>query len=166
MKIYVNVKMKTEFIYDLLLFHTYSRLSGFLVNLLGLMVIMAGGFLLKRGEIRLLQTFLYLACGLAVLCFTPFCLKLQARKLMRQPRYGSSIVYGFDEHGIEETVGDSVNFYTWNHVERAVSTPKDIAFYTNEASALVLPKESFGNNFIPIMKLVTGNMTGDQIFIR
>ena len=56
MKIYVNVRMKTEFIYDLLLFHTYSKLSGFLVNLLGLMVIMAGGFLLKRGEIQLFQT--------------------------------------------------------------------------------------------------------------
>lgn len=166
MKIYVNVRMKTEFIYDLLLFHTYSKLSGFLVNLLGLMVIMAGGFLLKRGEIQLFQTFLYLACGLVILCFTPFSLKLQARKMMRQPRYNSDIVYGFDENGIEETIGCSVNFYAWNHVKKAVSTPKDIAFYTNETSALVLPKESFGNNFMPVMKLVTGNMTMDQIFIR
>lgn len=39
MKVYVKVRMKAEFIYDLLLFHTYSELSGFLVNLLGLAVI-------------------------------------------------------------------------------------------------------------------------------
>ena len=52
MKVYVKVRMKAEFIYDLLLFHTYSRLSGFLVNLLGLAVIITGGFLLRNQTIQ------------------------------------------------------------------------------------------------------------------
>ncbi len=38
----IEVTMRAEHIYDLLLFHTYSRLSGFLVNVLGLAVIVAG----------------------------------------------------------------------------------------------------------------------------
>ncbi|MFQ9704757.1 MAG: hypothetical protein ACLR0U_27750 [Enterocloster clostridioformis] len=57
MKVYVKVRMKAEFIYDLLLFHTYSRLSGFLVNLLGLAVIITGGFLLRNQTIQLRQAF-------------------------------------------------------------------------------------------------------------
>ena len=47
MKVAVEVKMKAEYIYDLLLFHTYSKLSGFMINLMGLTVIIIGGWRLK-----------------------------------------------------------------------------------------------------------------------
>ena len=67
MKVYVKVRMKAEFIYDLLLFHTYSRLSGFLVNLLGLAVIITGGFLLRNQTIQLCQAFVYIAVGVMIL---------------------------------------------------------------------------------------------------
>lgn len=78
MKVYVKVRMKAEFIYDLLLFNTYSRLSGFLVNLLGLAVIITGGFLLRNQTIQLHQAFVYIAVGVMILMFTPINLRLQA----------------------------------------------------------------------------------------
>lgn len=166
MKIYIQVKMKAEFIYDLLLFHTYSKLSGFLINLLGLSVIMAGGFLLKKGEINITQSLLYLTGGLFILCFTPINLRLQAKKMMSQSRYSYQIMYGFHKDGIEESIGKTINSYSWENVEKVISTPKDIAFYIKETSALVLPKESFGDEFIPVMNLIIHNIRRDRIFIR
>lgn len=166
MKVYVKVRMRAEFIYDLLLFHTYSRLSGFLVNLLGLAVIITGGFLLRNQTIQLQQAFVYVWGGVMILMFTPITLRLQARRMMGQPRYGSEIQYGFDENGIEERLGEQISTYGWDTVHKAVSTPKDIAFYIEESSALVLPKECFGENFMPVMKLVVSNMTRDRIYIR
>ena len=133
MKVYVKVRMKAEFIYDLLLFHTYSRLSGFLVNLLGLAVIITGGFLLRNQTIQLCQAFVYIAVGVMILMFTPINLRLQAGRMMGQPRYDSEIQYGFDENGIEEKMGEQVRTYGWNTVQKAVSTPKDIAFYIEES---------------------------------
>ena len=166
MKVYVKVRMKAEFIYDLLLFHTYSRLSGFLVNLLGLAVIITGGFLLRNQTIQLNQAFVYVAGGMMILLFTPINLRLQAARMMGQPRYDSEIQYGFDENGIEERLGEQVRTYGWDRVQKAVSTPKDIAFYIEESSALVLPKESFGENFMPVMKLVASSLSRDRIYIR
>ena len=88
--------MKAEFIYDLLLFHTYSRLSGFLVNLLGLAVIITGGFLLRNQTIQLCQAFVYIAVGVMILMFTPINLRLQAGRMMGQPgmipRYSTDLM--------------------------------------------------------------------------
>lgn len=90
--------------------------------------------------------------GMMILLFTPINLRLQAARMMGQPRYDSEIQYGFDENGIEERLGEQVRTYGWDRVQKAVSTPKDIAFYIEESSALVLPKESFGENFMPRLK--------------
>lgn len=166
MKIAVDVRMQAKFIYDLLLYHTYSKFSGFVVNLLGLAVIVMGGFSLRAGRISMAQCGLYLAAGLCVLGFTPLNLKIQSKKMMKAPKYNDVIRYEFDSQGIEEVIGDKVNAYPWSHVKKATATPKNIAFYISDEAALIVPKESFGENFMPVMKLIAENMTRDRIYIR
>ena len=166
MKIAVDVKMKAQFIYDLLLYHTYSKFTGFVINLVGLSVIVMGGYSLKAGRITMGQCALYIAVGLCVLCFTPFNLKMQSKKMIKSPKYEDVIRYNFDEQGIEEVIGDKINTYSWSKVKKATATPKNIAFYVTDESALILPKESFGENFMPVMKLVAENMSREKIYIH
>lgn len=71
----IKVKMKKEFLYDLLLFHTYSQFSGFLINVLGLAVIIAGGILLGMDKISLNKGIMYVVAGALFLSYTPFTLK-------------------------------------------------------------------------------------------
>jgi len=162
----IQVKMKKEFLYDLLLFHTYSQFSGFLINVLGLAVIIAGGILLGMDKISLTKGILYVAAGVIFLSYTPFTLKLKAKNMMKAPRYQKDIFYEFDEEGILETIMENKNRYAWNQVEKAISTPKDIAFYVGDEEALILPKESFGEHFMPVMKLIAEHVTRDKIYIR
>ncbi|MHB8128291.1 MAG: YcxB family protein [Mobilitalea sp.] len=162
----VTVKMKSEFIYDLLLFHTFSKFSGFLVNVLGLAVIITGGLMLGLDKIQLLQALLYVAAGILFLSYTPFTLKRRAKQLAKAPQYQSEIIYDFDETGIKEEMSEKVNSYPWSQVEKAISTPKNIAFYVGKEEALILPKENFGANFLPVMKLIAENVTRDKIYIR
>ncbi len=166
MKVDVEVKMKAEYIYDLLLFHTYSKLSGFMINLMGLTVIIIGGWRLKSGEISLAQCFVYLLGAALILSFTPFILKMRSKKMMKNPKYKNIIQYSFDGNGIEEVIGEINNAYAWSQVQKAIATPKDIAFYVGEDAALIVPKESFGQNFMPVMKLIADNLTRDKIYIR
>lgn len=161
----IQVKMKKEFLYDLLLFHTYSQFSGFLINVLGLAVIIAGGILLGMDKITLTKGILYVAAGVIFLSYTPFTLKMKAKNMMKAPRYQENIFYEFDEDGILETIMENENRYAWSQVEKAISTPKDIAFYVGE-EALILPKESFGEHFMPVMKLIAEHVTRDKIYIR
>jgi hypothetical protein len=166
MKIAVDVKMKAQFIYDLLLYHTYSKFSGFVINLVGLSVIVMGGFSLRAGRITMGQCAIYIAAGLCVLAFTPLNLKIQSKKMMKAPKYSDVIRYNFDEQGIEEVIGDKINSYAWSHVKKATATPKNIAFYVTDDSALIVPKESFGDNFMPVMKLIAENMSRERIYIH
>ncbi len=162
----VTVKMKAEFIYDLLLFHTYSKFSGFLVNVLGLAVIITGGLMLGMDRIGLTQAIIYILAGVLFLAYTPYTLKRRAKQMVKAPHYQSEIVYGFDENGIKEVVSDQEYRYEWSQVEKAISSPKNIAFYVGKEEALILPKESFGINFLPVMKLIAENVTRDRIYIR
>ncbi len=86
--------------------------------------------------------------------------------MIKAPKYNDVIRYEFDSQGIEEVVGDNVNSYPWSKIKKASSTPKNIAFYVSDDSALIVPKESFGDNFMPVMKLIAENMTRDRIYIR
>lgn len=162
----IQVKMRKEFLYDLLLFHTYSQFSGFLINVLGLAVIIAGGILLGMDKISLARGIIYVVAGALFLAYTPFTLKIKAKNMMKAPRYQDDIFYEFHKEGILETIMGKENGYAWSQVEKAISTPKDIAFYVGNEEALVLPKESFGENFMPVMKLIAENVTRDKIYIR
>lgn len=163
----VNVKMKAAYIYDLLLFHMYSKFSGFLVNLLGLSVLIIGGLRLGKGDLTLLQAAFYVLGGFFILAYTPYTLKRQSKKMIRADKYQNELLYSFDAEGIHEKISEEqFADYRWDQVMKAISTPKTISFYVSETEALIIPKESFGDAFGPIMNLVVQNMTMDRIFIR
>ncbi len=166
MQVDINVKMKAEYIYDLLLFNTYSKFSGFLVNVLGLSVIIVGGLLLGTDKINVQNSLLYVFAGIGFLSYTPMQLKKRAKKLMEQEKYQNNMTYKFSDEGVLEIISDKENTYTWDQFSKAISTPKDIAFYLNESEALVIPKVSFGENFMPVMKMIAKNMPIDKITIR
>lgn len=162
----IEVTMRAEHIYDLLLFHTYSRLSGFLVNVLGLAVIVAGGILLSTNRIGVENALLYVGAGFLFLSCTPLSLYLKSRKMIAAPCYKERTVYTFFDQGFSTQNVGVENSYSWSQVEKAVSTPKDIVFYVNKGEALILPKESFHDYFMPVMKLIAENLTRDKIYIR
>ena len=162
----IEVTMRAEHIYDLLLFHTYSRLSGFLMNVLGLAVIVAGGILLSTNRIGVENALLYVGAGFLFLSCTPLSLYLKSRKMIAAPCYKERTVYTFFDQGFSTQNVGVENSYSWSQVEKAVSTPKDIVFYVNKGEALILPKESFHDYFMPVMKLIAENLTRDKIYIR
>lgn len=166
MNISICVKMKSEYIYDMLLFHMYSRLSGFLINMTGLAIIIIGGLWLRSGKLSLPEALGYVMCGIVVLIFTPLSLKIRANKIMKHPKYQSEIEYQFDNEGVMECLSGQSNLYKWSQIERAVATPKDIVFYTQDAKALVFPKVSLQEDFMKLMKLIVCNMTSEQVHIR
>lgn len=163
----INVNMKKDFIYDLLLYDTYSKFSGFMVNILGFSIIIVGGLLLGIDKISLGQGVLYVFAGILFLSSIPFKLNRKASKILKSsPVYQSAILYHFDENGIEEEVFGNINHYKWEQIERAVSTPKNIAFYLENQNVLIIPKENFKENFMPVMKLISENIARNKIYIR
>lgn len=166
MNVCIRVKMKSEYIYDMLLYHMYSRLSGFLINMTGLTLLIMGGLWLKSEKLTPVQAAGYLLMGAAVLIYTPLSLKIRACKMMKEPKYHAEIPYQFDHDGVLEQISGNTVRYEWSQVERAVATPKNIVFYMAESTALVFPKEFLQADFMALMKLIVANMSIEQVYIR
>jgi len=160
------VQMTEDALYDFMLYHTYSKLAGFLVNVLGVTVGLVGIFMRFTGKITLVQLLFYLIAAIIFLAYTPLQIRFRARKLIKTSReYQEPKIYNFSEEGILVTQ-DQEQKYGWEQVQRVVAAPKTFGFYYGENDALIIPKESFGEQYMPIMKIVTAHVSPDRIRLR
>lgn len=131
------VNMTKEALYDFLLFHAYSKFSGFLVNILGLAVAFMGIFSYTTGRVSGIGAALYLVAAVIFLGGIPFQLKMRAKTGCCNREYNAPVEYTFSEKGITLEQNGESKTYEWEQIERAVVTPKTISeislyrFYNN-----------------------------------
>ncbi len=56
--------------------------------------------------------------------------------------------------------------YEWEHIERAVVTPKTIGIYYAPECAMILPKEDFGDQFVPIFTIIATQLGQSKVRMR
>lgn len=151
----IRVQMTRELLFDFLLYHTYSKASGFLVNMLGLGVAAVGGVMQAMGQIKTGQLALYLLAAAAFLLYTPLLLSRRAKKQMQvNPEYRDPREYVFSEDGVRVVQNEEETLYDWSRIERTVTTPKTIGIYYGKDRAFIIPKTAFGDRFVPVMQMV------------
>lgn len=163
----ITVHMTKEALYDFLLFHAYSKFSGFLVNILGLAIAFMGIIMYVTGKTEALSVVFYLVAAVAFLGYTPMVLKRRAKQQVRvNEEYCNPVDYTFSEDGITTEWKDVNRTYTWQQIRRAVVTPKTIGIYYEEESALIIPKEDFGDQFAPVFRRIAMNLGIKNVRMR
>ena len=163
----MTVNMTKEALYDFLLFHAYSKFSGFLVNILGLAIAFMGIFSYTTGRVNAVGAVLYLAAAVLFLGGTPFQLKMRAKKQVVVNReYNAPAEYTFSEKGITLEQNGESKTYEWDQIERAVVTPKTIGIYYAPECAMILPKEDFGDQFVPIFTTIATQLGQSKVRMR
>lgn len=163
----IKVQMTKEMLYDFLLYHTYSKFAGFLMNILGLAVGIMGVILFVTGKAAGLNLAFYLVASVVFLAATPAQLKLRAAKQVKvNPDYCESRTYRFDEAGIHVEQTGKESSYAWEQIHKVVAAPKTFGFYYDADHALIIPKQDFGDQFIEIMKLVTSHVHPAKVRLR
>lgn len=164
----ITVRMTKEALYDFLLFHAYSKFSGFLINILGLAVAFMGVFMYVSGKTGAVGVVLYLVAAFIFLGYTPIQLKMRAKKQVQvNPEYRSPVEFVFsEEEGITvETEGEKKQ-YPWEEIQRAVVTPKTIGIYYEEERALIIPKQDFGDQFPDIFQMIARHLGMNRVRMR
>lgn len=163
----ITVHMTKDTLYDFLLFHAYSKFSGFLVNILGLAVAFMGIIMYVTGKTG---TYGAVFCFVAAAIFlggTPLQLKIRAKnQVLVNEEYKNPVEYVFAEEGITVKRADFVRTYNWKQVERAVVTPKTIGIYYEKDKALILPKKDFGDRFVPVFAIIAAQLGQSRIRMR
>lgn len=163
----MTVNMTKEALYDFLLFHAYSKFSGFLINILGLAVAFMGIFSYTTGRVSSIGAVLYLVAAAIFLGGTPFQLKMRAKKQVVVNReYNAPVEYTFSEKGITLEQNGESKTYEWEQIERAVVTPKTIGIYYAPECAMILPKEDFGDQFVPIFTTIATQLGQSKVRMR
>ena len=146
----IRVNMTREALFDFFLYHAYSKLGGFLQNLLGFAVFFLGVFSYVTGRTNGLGCFLYILAAVCFLGYTPFLLSRKAARALREEdvsRPPMDLTFSEDE-GILVAQNGSSRLYRWEEVLRASVTPKTIAIYLGKEQALIVPKQDFGDRFL------------------
>lgn len=166
MKETIHVQMTEDTLFDFMLYHTYSKFSGFLINILGVTVVLLGIFMRFIDKISIVQLIYYVLAGILFLIFTPVQLKLRAKKYIKSmPEYQMPKEYTFSDEGILVVQGNEQK-YVWKDICKIVAAPKTFGFYYGENDALIIPKLAFGEQYMPIMKIVTLCVNRDRIKLR
>ena len=108
------------------------------------------------GQIEFVQFVLYVIVGVVVLAYTPVQLKFRAKKQMEvNPEYRDPREYIFSEdEGVCVVQNGQETKYDWSRIQRTVTTPKTIGIYYEKDRAFIIPKEAFGDRFVPVMQMV------------
>jgi hypothetical protein len=163
----ITVTMTKEALYDFLLFHAYSKFSGFLINILGLAIVFMGIIMYVTGRTGVISLIFYFVAAAIFLGYTPLQLKLRAKKQVQiNEEYCNPVEYTFSDHGITTEWKDVKREFPWEKIQRAVVTPKTIGIYYENDKALIIPKEDFGEEFAPIFQRIAMNLGMNNVRMR
>ncbi|MGO5051635.1 YcxB family protein [Lachnospiraceae bacterium LCP25S3_G4] len=167
MKKEINVTMTESALFDFTLFHTYSKFAGFLTNVLGMAVIFMGIILVFTRKVEWPYIFVYVLAGIAFIGYTPWLIRRRAKKQLRSfEEFKESSHYIFQDTGIVVVQCGRESEYNWEEIQKVVATPKTIGLYYGTERALIIPKESFGDQFVPIINMIMTHVPRERMKIR
>lgn len=137
----ITVRMTDTYLFDFTLYHTYSKLAGFLTNIL--------------------------VAAVVFIVYTPLLLKYRSKKQVKRiERYHVLNEMTFNDEGIQVEFAEKKETYEWEQIQKVVTTPKTIGFYYETEKALIVPKPDFGDKFVPLLTLATKKLGPARVHLR
>ncbi|MFG6369210.1 MAG: YcxB family protein [Lachnospiraceae bacterium] len=158
MELEFDVKVTVGVLYDYLLYHTYTSLSGMLGTLVGAFLIMA--FLSTKYVI-------YLIAGIVLIAYLPGALFLRAmRQVQNTPAFKKPLHYKMTDEGIGVSQGENEENQSWDCCVKAVSTSRSIILYTSRTTASIFPKRDLGDKKEALIQIISTHMPPKKVKIR
>lgn len=158
MEMEFDVKVTAGVLYDYLLYHTYTSLSGMLGTLVGVFLIMA--FVSTKYVI-------YLIAGVVLIAYLPGALFLRAmQQVQNTPAFKKPLHYKMTDEGISVSQGENEENQSWDSCVKAVSTGRSIILYTSRTAASIFPKRDLGDKREALIQMISTHMPPKKVKIR
>lgn len=153
-----DVKVTASALYDYLLYHTYTGMSGLLATIAGALAII--GFVSTHFVI-------YLIAGVVLIGYLPCNLFVKAnQQATMTPAFKAPLHYLMSEEGICVSQGESKEQQGWDSCYKAVSTSKSIILYTSKTTASIFPKKDLGEKKDALIQMISTHMPPNKVKIR
>ncbi len=158
MEIEFDVKVTSNILYDYMLHHTYSSISGLIGSLVGVLMLIL--FASNRQPICLI-------IGMVILLYLPWTLFIKSRQqALNTPAFKKPLHYRLSEEGIEVSQDDTTEQMGWDGMYKAVSTTHSIVVYTTRTSACIFPKNDLGESKYKVIEIISTHMPPRKVKIR
>lgn len=158
MEIEFDVKISANVLYDYMLRHTYSSLSGIMGTLVGALMLVL--FASNRQPICLI-------IGVVILLYLPWTLFIKSRQqALGTPAFKKPLHYRLTDEGIEVSQDETVEQMGWDSMVKAVSTINSIIVYTTPTNACIFPKKDLGDSKYKVIEIISTHMPPKKVKIR
>ena len=158
MELEFDVKMTPAAMYDYLLHHTYSGMSGIVGAIAGAFCIIV--FAANKYPI-------YLIAGIIILAYLPISLFLKANQQVQgSPAFKKPLHYKMTEEGITVSQDGNEEMQSWDACYKAVSTRSSIILYTSKTTASIFPKKDLGEKKDSLIQMISTHMPPNKVKIR
>ena len=156
MSVKMDVQMTPRAMYDFLLYHTYSHLSGLIGAIFGVVVLGLGIRAMAQGDYTAGMMFFFFAAVFLVM--TPLTLKSKAKAQVKTtPMFQKPITISQEDQQTE---------VKWEEFQKAVSTNRTLILYITRVRALVFPKEALGEQYTAAVQMISTHMAPAKVKIR
>lgn len=158
MEIEFDVKITSNILYDYMLRHTYSSLSGLMGSLAGVLMLML--FASNRQPVCLI-------IGVVILLYLPWTLFIKSKQqALNTPAFRKPLHYRLSDEGIEVSQDDTTEKMGWADMYKAVSTTHSIIVYTTRTNACIFPKKDLEENKYKVIEIISTHMPPKKVKIR
>lgn len=165
MSVKFNVKMTDEYMYDFMLYHNYTHMSGLMTAIAGVLCLAVFIQKLMDGEMQ--TGVVWLMCAILFLIISPSSMKAKARNQVNNTEmFQKPLEYEFTEEGITVSQEEAKAETKWEEVTKAVSTQKSVILYLGRVRALIFPKVCMGDQYEEAVKMIHTHISPNKVKIR
>ncbi len=158
MELEFDVRITPGVLYDYMLFHTYTSVSGLIGSVVGALLVVT--FFMGYGV-------LFLIAGAVILAYLPWTLFIRSRQqYLSNPAFKNPLHYQMNEEGVSVSQNGEVQSQKWESMYRAVSTPRSLILYTSPVNASIFPKKDLGEKAAGVTRMISTHMPPKKVRIR
>lgn len=165
MSVKFNVKMTEKYMYDFMLYHNYSHISGLFGAIVGVFALGIGINSVTKGDMP--TAALCFLVAFMFLVATPGTMKTKAKQQVKNAEtFQKPLEYELTEEGVTVRQEEAENTIAWGDFWKAVSTNNSIILYVTRVRALIFPKECMGDQYEEAVKMIHTHMPPAKVKIR
>ncbi len=163
MSVKFKVKMTPKYMYDFMLYHQYTHISGLLGGIVGVIALGLGISTMMDGEASAAMPMFLIA--VLFLIVNPLTTRQRA-KTQVEKAFKDALEYEFTEEGVYVRQEGAEVMNRWDDFAKAVSTQKSVILYITKLRAIVFPKECMGEQYEAALKMIHTHMPASKVKIR
>lgn len=160
-----EVKMTQKIMFHFMMNHTYKSPTGILGILFGLSAFVLFGVTINNAQPW--QSILYLLFGIWFILYLPVNLYLRSGKQVKgNPVFKKPITYLVNNEGITTMAADQQSHMKWDSLVKVEESKESLMIYTGKRTSFVWPKESIGNQYDMVIRMIGMYMDANKVKLK